>query len=325
MAPPHPDIYKPYEVAPGTWVQGRLGAHWPSDTWGAVPQADRALLIRQMKEMGVGYCTILADPSHPLANSDAIRELQAAGITPIVRLYDGSPMDTWTPALFSTMATAAKELQDRLGVTMLQVGNEPNHHDETKLAERGISREHYEASAHSNLIQALTTIRDRVGGSMKLGIPPMAPGTPEGGDYFDAFGYFQRMCQALASAEKSSGKVLADWVPTHSYADIGNENQIDTTTGGYRSPQALDYPALASRIFGRDLRALSTEGGSHPSHWQGDKDLYEIRHAIDHMQRNPFATQGLWLLWGDGWKNHALLHGGEHQDAIAFLKDRFPR
>ncbi|MBN2359649.1 MAG: hypothetical protein JXR83_09340, partial [Deltaproteobacteria bacterium] len=320
IAPANGGVYQPFEVAPGASVNGRLGAHWPSDTWGSTDPAQRAQLISEMQKLGVGYCTVLVDPNRPEANDAAIRELMAAGITPTVRLMEPGPMDQWSGDDIEKMGDAAVHLQ-QLGVKLIQVGNEPNHNDESKLGD-GASperRAEYQRRCNENLVAALVEIRDRCGDSVKLGLPPMAPGTPNSGGYFDSHQFYRSMCQAVAAAEKPPQK-LVDWIPTHNYVAIGNEN-IPDGRGGFGSPNFNDYARIASQEFHRDLRALSTEGGSHPSHWQGSQDEGELQALMQNMESNGGATTCLWLLYGDNWSNHALLHGeGDHGDALEYLR-----
>lgn len=318
-------VYAPFEVAPGASVNGRLGVHWRSD----VNDQDlgRAQnLIDQMKKLGAGYCTLLVDPANPTGNAGIIRKLQENGITPVVRLYNGTPPDQWSDADLQNMAQAAKQLAG-MGVQLIQVGNEPNL--EGRLLERGVPRDVYLQRSAERQAQALLAIRREVGNTVKLGIPPMGAGSPDS----DGTGthapqtYFPAMLRAIHAVEVAHGVKLCDWIPTHTYTmgQPGTDGaaQMGTTSRGqlgWGPATASWYEAQARAVLGYGAKSLSTEGGAEPNAFRNDPDLVQaqMQEAMNQLERNKNLTNCLWLLYDDEglasgnwgkWDKIALLDG----------------
>lgn len=317
-------IYQSLEIAQGASIQGKLGVHWFSDTWGS---ANKGSAIQSMKEMGVGYAVLLIDPVRPSVHDSVIRELQQHGITPVVRLYEATPPDQWDAGMINRMAQAAKELQDQ-GVRLIQIGNEPNHRDESKLFERRhVSPQEYIQKTIENTAKALKAVK-QAAPEVRFGAPPMAPGTPNAPDqgYFlsrdvdGQTGFYTKMMQGLAQKENEYGQVLVDWVATHPYAIQGYES--GAKDGDW-------YADRASQILGREVRGLATEGGPHPNQWgMGREHLQnQVQQDVDWMTTHAISTTCLWPLYGDNWQSSVFTNGHSdyEQGVVAPLKNLFQR
>ncbi|MHB8872757.1 MAG: hypothetical protein ACYC8T_03625 [Myxococcaceae bacterium] len=325
-APSQPgSVYAPYEVTPGVNVNGRLGVHWLNTQYdNDMGRAQQ--IIDRMKQMGAGYCTLLVDPGNPGAQANLIQKLQENGITPVVRLYNGTPPDQWSDDDIQKMADGARALA-AMGVKLVQVGNEPNL--EGKVLERGISRADYLARSTERQAQALLAIRNAVGDSVKLGIPPMGCGSPDS----DGTGthapqtYFPAMLQAIHRLEVQSGKRLCDWIPTHTYTmgqpGTDGQSQMGSTARGqlgWGPATGAWYEQQVRQVLGYPVKSLSTEGGSEPNAFRNNPDLVkgQMDEAMDQLQGNRNLTNCLWLLydeeglrsgnWG-AWDKMALWDG----------------
>lgn len=330
-------VYSPFEVAPGVFVNGRLGAHWFSDTWGnSAERADEAL--DRMQQLGVKYCTLLVDPGRPEAMYPVIEKMMAKGITPVVRLYVGDAPDTWSGEQIAQMGEAAHKLA-ALGVKLIQVGNEPN--IEGRLSARGMNDERgletYLANSTRRLVDALVAVQAAVGDSAAIGLAPMACGA---GDVpslgvLSPSRYFTRLCQEVAAREEQTGLRLVDWLSTHTYSmgEPGSATTPDTARGnlGWGPTSSAWYEAQAAAILGRDLTALSTEGGAEPNAFlKGNGALVtrQMDEAYAQLAQNAGTTNCLWLLYGDGesWNRNALADGeAAWTDALAAYRARAPR
>lgn len=318
-------VYAPYEVAPGVKVNGRLGVHWINTVHdGDMGRAQK--LIDKMKTMGVGYTTLLVDPRNPGAQANLIKKLQENGITPTARLYIGTPPDEWSAEDIAVMASGAKAL-DAMGVKLVQVGNEPNL--EGNLLKRGVSREVYLAASVEKQAQALLAVRNAVGDSVKIGIPPMGSGSPDS----DATGthapqtYFPAMLQAIHRLELQSGKRLCDWIPTHTYTmgqpGTDGPSQMGATSRGqlgWGPATSAWYEQQVRQVLGYSAKSLSTEGGAEPNAFRNNPDLTrgQMQEAMDALRGNKNLTNCLWLLFDDEgmrngewgkWDKIALLDG----------------
>lgn len=300
-------VYAPYEVSPGASVNGRLGVHWFSNQYDNDMGRAQAV-IDKMKAMGVGYCTLLVDPGNPAANGALISKLQQNGITPVVRLYNGTPPDQWSDQDIANMASGAKKLAE-LGVKLIQVGNEPN--IEGKLKERGMlspqAWQQYLDSSVKRQAEAMLAVKRAVGDSAKVGIPPMACGSPDKPDWgsYAPETYFQKLLGAIKDVERSSGTRIADWVPTHTYTsgNPGDPLRSDTARGHLAwGPDASRwYEEQVSKTLGRRLKSLSTEGGAEPNAFRNNPGLVDaqMNDAMSQLQGNKNLTNCLWLLYDD--------------------------
>lgn len=285
-------VYAPYEVAPGATVNGRLGADWPA----GAPVDDT---IAKMKALGVRYTCILS----PDASPDTVAKLLKAGITPAVRLYLGTSPADWSPQDIQQMAAQAKAFS-AMGVKLIQVGNEPNHAQESHANQnQSWDWDGYERRSIDNQVAALKAVKNAVGGGAAVGLPPMAPGTPDRQEwakgYYGSHPYFEKLVDAIGAAERADGRAYVDWVPTHTYAAAPGE----TTLADYDW-----YAQTASEKLGRPLRALSTEGGAHPSTWRTGDPVGLLSQQVASMEANSSRTTCLWLQWApnfdgsDGWE-----------------------
>ncbi|MBS1148468.1 MAG: hypothetical protein H6Q89_166 [Myxococcaceae bacterium] len=318
-------VYAPYQVAPGASVNGRLGVHWRSDQYdNDMGRAQR--IIDQMKAMGAGYCTLLVDPTNPAANANLIRKLQENGITPVVRMYNSTPPDQWSDQDLQNMASCAKQLAG-MGVKLVQVGNEPNL--EGNLLARGVPRDEYLQRSAMRQAQALLVIRQAVGDSVKLGIPPMGCGSPDS----DGTGthapqtYFPALLRAIHGIEQANGVKLCDWIPTHTYTmgqpGTDGPSQMGSTARGqlgWGPATGSWYEAQVKNILGYSAKSLSTEGGSEPNAFRNNPELVQaqMHEGMAQLQGNRNLTNCLWLLydekglqsgeWG-AWDKFALTDG----------------
>ena len=318
-------VYAPFEVAPGVSVNGRLGVHWLNTQYDSdMGRAQK--VIDKMKEMGAGYCTLLVDPGNPGAQADLIKKLQDNGISPVVRLYNGTPPDQWSDDDIKKMADGAKALS-AMGVKLVQVGNEPNL--EGKVLEQGISRADYLAKSAERQAQALLAIRNVVGDSVKLGIPPMGCGSPDsdGTGTHSPQTYFPAMLQAIHRLEVQSGKKLCDWIPTHTYTmgapGTDGPSQMGSTSRGqlgWGPATGSWYEQQVRAVLGYSVKSLSTEGGAEPNAFRNNPDLVkgQMDEAMSQLQGNKNLTNCLWLLYDDeglrsgnwgAWDKSALTNG----------------
>lgn len=318
---PQSTVNAPFEVAAGAWVGSRLGVHWFSDIWGAVDGGARARAIERMRALGAGYAVVLVHPDYPDRNDGVIRELQAAGITPVARLYDPGSPDAWDDAAVARLVHASRRLA-ALGVKLLQVGNEPNHGETSNLAQRPtLDPGEYVRLSIFNYARAMGAIKAALGDAVRLGTPPLAPGTPDSPaeGYFPSRdiqgpGYFSTMLDGFARYERNAGLRIVDWIATHTYADIGYEKGVQDS--GW-------YPARAAALLGRRVRALSTEGGPHPSQW-GPGTVSQLQASIAYLEQDALATDCLWPLHGDGWQRNALVEpAAGYEEALLWLDARF--
>lgn len=300
-------VYAPYQVAPGASVNGRLGVHWFSNQYDNDLGRAQAVIDR-MKSMGVGYCTLLADPGNVQANAALIQKLQANGITPVVRLYTGTPPDQWSDADLATMARGAKDLAN-LGVKLIQVGNEPN--IEGNLKGRGMLTpqgwQQYLDVSTRRQAEAMLAVKRAVGDAAQVGIPPMACGSPDKVDWgsYAPETYFVKLLGAIKDVERASGQRIADWIPTHTYTsgNPGDPHSPDTARGhlAWGPDAGRWYEAQVARVLGRNLKSLSTEGGAEPNAFRGDPGLVDaqMRDGMGQLQNDKNLTNCLWLLYDD--------------------------
>ncbi len=285
-------VYSPFQVAPGATVNGRLGADWPA----GVPVDDT---LQKMKDLGVRYTCILSGD----ASDSTISKLQQAGITPVVRLYTGTSPADWSAQDLQNMANQARHLADQ-GVKLIQVGNEPNHAQESHPDQnQPWDWDGYERRSIDRQVEALKAVKNAVGDRAAVGIPPMAPGTPDRQEwakgYYGSHPYFEKLVGAIAKAERADGRAYVDWVPTHTYAAAPGESKLADYDW---------YEQTASRVLGRSLHGLSTEGGPHPSLWREGDPVGLLKDQYASMQQSAGRTNCLWLQWApsftgaDGWE-----------------------
>jgi hypothetical protein len=321
VSPPR-SVYAPFEVAPGAAVNGRLGFHWRNDLAdGDMARAQR--IIDEAKKLGAGYCTLLASIDNPNGNAALIRKLQENGVTPVVRLYLGTTPQGWSDHDLQKIADCARQVSS-LGVKLIHIGNEPNiegHFD-------GLSREDYLERSTARQAEALLAVRRAVGADVKIGIPPMAPGSPDSGTAFAPQTYFPALLNKIKRLEVATGERLCDWIPTHTYTfgEPGTQGEAQmgrTARGqlGWGPATGTWYEAQAQSILGYSARSLSTEGGAEPSAFRSDSNLVtgQMNEAMEQLRKNSGLTNCLWLLYDDegmqngqwGSWNRMALESGE--------------
>lgn len=331
-------VYAPFQVTDGVEVNSRLGFSWPNSLGDGRPfppeEADK--IIAKAKEMGAGYTTLVLPPGSEVVQKDLIKKLIDNGITPLARLYTAKEPDQWGPADFDQMAQQSKNLVDQ-GVKLIQVGNEPNLTGESKLRREDgslrMSPQEYIQKSSEQQARAMLAIREKVGDGVKLGPPPVAAGSPDEFSANPPFHgnqapqtYFPVLMQEMAKLEKSSGRKLVDWIPTHNYTNIdGQEFTNQVGGGGARGqlgfgPMANKwYEAEAAKALGRDVKSLSTEGGAGPNAFRTegqagrDRVRTEMRETLAQLNGDSSLTANLWLLYEsdpkgkpDQWDRFAL-------------------
>lgn len=315
-------VYAPFEVAPGASVGSRLGFSWPADLSRPFDATQAEQIIARAKELGAGYTTLILAPGQESVQAELIATLQKAGITPVVRLYNPRPPDEWTDADLDAMAQQAKTLAG-MGVQLVQVGNEPN--IEGQLIRDGaprLSNAVYMERSAARQAEAMLRIRGAAGEGIKIGIPPMAAGSPDDDQGHQApQTYFKVLVRAIAEQERKSGVKIADFIATHNYA-IDDGVELTETVGGGGARGQLGFGPRANRWYeeqaaaalGRSLKALSTEGGATAAGVR-DSDpgrvAREMTQTLAQLNADNGLTANLWLLFeskkgSDNWDRFAL-------------------
>lgn len=312
-------VYAPYEVVPGVQVNGRLGAHWPVvyDP-GNTAQVDATLA--KMKELGVGYTTMnlspseLADPRRKENIQKVFDKLQAAGITPTVRIYEPSSPDQWNTETIDRMSKTAVEL-GKMGVRLIQLGNEPNIETNLEGRQGQVTKEQYLRDSVARQVDALVAMQDALAreglsGQVKVGIPPMAAGASDAAPFaFAPDTYFKALVQGIAERERASSppRRLVDWIATHTYVWEDGVNAGTTPgSGGARGQMGWGpetgpwYEKWAQQALGYAPRSLSTEGGASPDSFRPDNTsqvAHELDTTLNQLRGNRGVTGCLWLEW----------------------------
>ena len=318
-------VYAPFEVTPGVSVQGRLGFTWPTNL--PLPTDTKVAqgIIDQAKALGAGYTTMVMSPGQETQNLALLKQLEANGITPVVRLFNDKPPDLWGEEDFRAMEQQAKTLADN-GVKLIQVGNEPNIEGDLIVdGKPRLDTATYVQRSAERQAEAMLRIRNAVGDGVKLGPPPMSAGSPDDDKGNQApQTYFPALMRAVADKERASGKQLADWIPTHNYAITDGEeytNQVGNGDRGARGqlgygPATNDwYEAEAHKALGRSVRSLSTEGGASPPAFRADDServLREMKETLGQLNGDSSLTASLWLLREsarDEWNKSVFLDG----------------
>ncbi len=186
---------------------------------------------------------------------------------------------------------------------LIQVGNEPN--IEGQLAARGMSNDQYVKSSVEREAKALQMLHDSLSDTgIKIGPPPMAPGSSNCPGYIAPQTYFRALVQAIKAQEVAHGKRYVDWLPVHTYDfnDGTNQSNVDGS-GGTRGqlgwgPAAADwYKQVSKDVLGYSVAALSTEGGASPEAAKLDKRRTEreMHETLQQIQKNANLTACLWL------------------------------
>ncbi|HSP79042.1 MAG TPA: SH3 domain-containing protein [Myxococcaceae bacterium] len=304
----------PYEVVPGLSVNGRLGVHWPVafNPHDSGDMAQVGPIIDKMKAMGAGFTTLNVFPDQVEAMKPVFDALNAAGISPVVRLYQPGAPDTWSNEDIDRMANAAVKLGEN-GVHFVQIGNEPN--IETSLDGSGANKDANLRASVSRMVDAMVAVQrklDETGQSanVKVALPPMAAGA---GDHapnaWSPETYYKALLHEVADREASlqPPRRLVDWISTHPYVyEDGANTGMEPGSGGARGMMGWGpdtgrwYEAWAANILGYAPRALSTEAGAVPDafrHGDQDRVAREMQTTLDQLRGNSNTTACLWLEW----------------------------
>ncbi|HEX5749147.1 MAG TPA: peptidoglycan-binding domain-containing protein [Archangium sp.] len=334
-------VYAPYEVVPGIQVNGRLGAHWPvAYDPGNTAQVDAA--IAKMKELGVGYTTMnlapseLDDPKRKEQIQQVFDKLQAAGITPTVRIYEPSPPDQWNAETMTRMSDTAVALGN-MGVRLIQLGNEPNIETGLEGRQGQVSKEQYLQDSVARQVDALAAIQDALAreglsGQVKVGIPPMAAGASDEAPFaFAPDTYFKALVQGIAEHERTSSppRRLVDWIATHTYVwEDGVNTGTSPGSGGARGQMGWGpetgpwYEKWAREALGYAPKSLSTEGGASPDSFRVDNTAQvarELDTTLEQLRDNPRLTGCLWMEWesvtgSNNWDRSIFVPRDGHAD-----------
>lgn len=199
-------------------------------------------------------------------------------------------------------------------------------------------RQQFHADSIPKQVAALEQVKGALtaqGLDAQLGMPPMAAGS---GDTFFTFApekYFADLAGAVGSRERDlpGEQHLVDWIATHTYswndadpADPSWNGQFPHDYNarghlGWGPATSHQYEEIARNLLGRDMRALSTEGGAGPDYFRpnpaGQLDIAGAKRALSEnyaqLHDDPSLTGCLWLDWEadpvnarDAWNRSVL-------------------
>lgn len=231
------------------------------------PPADVSSWIARLQALGIRWYKLLDAGGN--ANDGFIRALVAAGITPVVRLYQGRQF----PGRLAPQLQARLPQLAALGVTYVEIGNEPNlisewsvgapdYHDSTQVAQVAAS---WWQDAHAALEAGLSPALYALAPTERnYGTHPTASSI---GWQHALLTALKRYGEAEMTALLSSGRV---WLAVHT-ADFGRDFDYPwRTVAGVDDMCLLGYKihrATVEEVFGVRPTIISTEGGVYsPEH-----------------------------------------------------------
>lgn len=305
--PVYKKMFDSFTVAPGVTIPSHLGAHWgPEASYQDQGRIDA--VADRMKQMGIGYCTVIVSSDNPGAQDKTLAALRARGIEPVVRFIVGGdynkPLADYGPAELDKFRATVQHLRDA-GVKMIELDNEPNLEN---LPHDGPA---FDAAMrkYADTAAQMIAIVHREAPGMAVGLPPTAPTN-------DAFEQklYKTMLGNLAAIDRTStdpalrGHVFDRvFLATHPYG-VGAPGDGPEANGRYRQ--------WAKEATGRDFTTLATEGGN-PRNGSDGQAAWGIQNRdFRWLGSHSGDTQCLWLIadgaltgrGGDQWERDAMIH-----------------
>ncbi len=260
------------------------GIHWVPTVKQTPDVVDK--FVSEAVSMGMKWVVFLNDGANIGDNDYLVKQLAAAGIEPVMRIY--------TPGLAPINGDIKKMVQHftGLGVRYFQLYNEPNLMVETGGQYPNVN--HY-------LDVWVPAAKQVIEGG---GLPGFGALSPQG--EMDDRDFLRQSLTGLI--QRGAGYLLNQgWLAMHNYTGPRPLNDPD---GFMRFKQ---YDNIVQQILGRQLPVIGTEGGTHISeHVSEAQQIDMVTNAYNYMerQREPYNfTYTYWIIANghdSAWDEHAL-------------------
>lgn len=281
------------------------GMHWVPTT--STKPADVDRLMPELRAMNVRWVTLLNDNSNIGKNDYLVGQLKASGIEPVMRVYTNG-----MEPIQGDLGAMVRHYKEQ-GVSYFQLYNEPNTNVENAGREPDVNR-YLDA-----WLPAARTVAEN-GGHPGIG----ALSNSQTAGVQDDVKFMDDTLREIVK-RGAAGVLDRAWISAHNYS----ANPVADERGLLR---ATDYNKLATKLLGRALPVIGTEGGIAASANVSEaQQAQQITAAMRHMrdQREPYNfAYSQWVLANQtaggndpAWESQALIRQNYTSPLIASLKE----